>query len=792
MIRSYIITAFRSFLKNKWISIISLAGLSIGFAAGLLSYLHIQYEIGYDRFHTKNDRIYRLVSGDMKSGEGWVGISAPIPPKIKTDIPEVEEYVRLTKLSRHGKVVVQYDNQSFNEKNFFLADPSLFTVFDFNLITGDVSKLLENPKGLVLSKAKADKLFGDQNPVGQTIKINDEFEFEVTGIMDPTPINSHLDIDYVVSFQNLETMLPGTSLSGNWGQYNYYGYILLKSKATPNIVEGKIQSIKIPLPEYTHSFSDIGLQPMQDIHFVHNRGNLKPAYNRQYLYIYLAAALALILISVVNFVNLKIASSSGRVREVAVRKTLGASRIQLAQQYLAETLVLVFLSLLISVFLIDIVLLPYINNLFNADIRFDYLDPINIGKGLSFSLLISLISGSYIAFVITSFSPVKALKKQIKTGSGNGFGIRNVLLVTQFIISIMLIGSNLVMSSQIHHIADMNLGLNPTQVVNIPLYVDVDKEVQELLKNELSHIDQVRKVSLNSFNPGVVNWNQTVWWEGQEETESMYIISVDGDFFDALDIQFLEGDPLLVKENITDRYTYVLNNAAKRHIGWDQTAGKIFTAFGDNGKREISGVIEDFHFQSLHNQVKPCLLVVGNLGPSQIYLKIDSQNVQETLQSIQKKLANLLPNLPFEYQFLDDEFSKLYAAEQRATKIISFYTLICILLALFGLYGLMTFEISDRIKEIAIRKVLGANLRDIIGHLSRDFLKLILIAIFIAVPLAYLFMDRWLQAFAYSNPIQWWILILAGFLTFAFALLIVSFQSSRASLKNPVISLKNE
>ncbi len=749
MLQNYFLTAYRTLLRNKWVSLISIIGLSVGMATGLLSYLHIQYEQSFDRFHENSERIYRIVTGDVDTGEGWVGISAPIPPKIKSDVPEIEEYVRLTKLRRNGKVVVHYDNQYFNEANFFLSDASLFSVFDLPLLKGNNETIFDAPSGMVISNAEALKLFGGKDPIGETVRINDEHDFTVTGVMADVPANSHFDLDYVVSFQNLETLKPGTSLDGNWGQYNYYAYALLRPNAEEDLAERKIQAIKVPLKDDTHSFENLNLQPLTDIHFVDNRGNLKQSYNRRYLYIYAAAALGLILISLVNFINLKTAGSSKRVKEVGVRKTIGASRPQLMGQFVAEAFLLCLISLFIAVGLMEYALLPYVNNLFDSNMSIDFLSPLMVALGLVFALLISAVAGGYIGFFVTSFSPVRALKSQVKTGSGNGVGIRDVLLGVQFLVSIILIGSSLIISKQMEHISEMSIGLNPDQVVNIPLNVKVDKEKRVMLKNELSNLPNVREASLNSFNPGSVNWNQTVWWEGQEESESMFIISVDPDFFNTVDLKLIEGDPDFIRQNITERYTYVLNESAKKHLGWDHASGKMFSAFGDGGKRAVSGVIEDFYYQSLHNEVRPCLLVVGDLNPSQLYLKMGTEDIPATLESAQQKLATLLPGLPFEYNFLDEEFARLYTTELQARNIISFYTLICILLAVFGLYGLLTFEINERTKEIAIRKVLGGTSYHIGQLLSKNFIRTAVITGIVGVPIVWWLMDKWLSNFNY-------------------------------------------
>lgn len=792
MLKNYFKTALRNLGRNRWVTLISILGLSVGMASGLLSFLHIRYEKSFDRFHSKSSRIYRIVTGDVDTGEGWVCVSAPIPPKIKADIPEVEDFVRLAKLQRYGKVVVRYEDNHFSEENFFLADQSLFSVFDLPLIQGEASQVFEPLNGVVISRPKARKIFGDEDPIGKLIRVNEEYDFEVTGIMEKLPANSHLDIDFAVSFQNLETLLPGASLEGNWGQYNYYAYALLRPGADPEVAEGKAQAIRIPLRDYTHSFESLGLQPLADIHFVHNRGNLKPSYNRKYLYIYGAAALGLILIALVNFVNLTTAGSSRRAREVGVRKAIGASRSQLARQFLMESFLLCLISLGIAAALMNFVLLPYVNNLFGTDMGFDFLNPANLAAGLAFILLSSILAGGYIGFFITSFSPVEALRNQIKTGSGKQIGLRDILLGGQFLVSIILIGSSLMISKQMRHISNMNLGLNPFQVLNIPLYTEVEKDKREALKNELRNIGNVRGISLNSFNPGTANWNQTVWWEGQEESESMFIIAADSDFFETVNLKLLEGDPGLIKKNIADGYAYVLNESAKKHIGWEQASGKMFAAFGDDSRRPISGVIEDFHFQSLHNQVKPCLLVVGDITPSQLYLKIAPSNAQETVEAVKRKLAVLLPGLPFEYNFLNEEFARLYVTEQQARKVIAFYTLACILLAIFGLYGLLAFEINERTKEIAIRKILGCSGYHLGRILSKSFFRAVVITGAAGVPAAWWIMDKWLANFNYRTSIDAFTITFPLIILGAIIFLTVALKVWRSMKENIVEELRYE
>ena len=792
MIKNYFNTAFRNLVRNKFVSVLSLFGLAIGLAAGFLSYLHIQYELSYDGYHSKSDRIYRIVTGEMAGGKGWVGISAPIPPKMKSDIPEIEDFVRLTKLRRSGKVVVHHDNQYFNEEHFFLADQSLFSIYDIPFIYGDASSALNSPDGIVISETQSLKLFGDQMPLDELVTINEEFEFKVTGVIEDIPHNSHMDLDYIVSFENLETMLPGRSLTGNWGQYNYYAYALLRDGADPGVVNSKIQSISVPLRDYTHSFEQINLQPLGDIHFVENRGNLKPSYDTRYLYIYAAAALGLILISLVNFINLKTAGSSRRVKEVGVRKAIGASQTHLQLQFILEAFLLCALALTAGVALLKFWMIPFFNHVMESNLTFEVFNLQNIGFAIVFVALLSVLSGGYVAFFVTSFSPVKALKSQVKTGSGRQIRVRDILLGAQFVITILLMASSFIVSRQMSHISDMNIGLNPDQVLHVPLYGGVEQDKANLIRTELNKIPNVHEASISGFVPGEVNWNQTVWWEGQLESESMYIISIDPEFLSTLDIELLEGDIERLGSGDGNGSRYILNRSALNHLGWDTGLGKMFSAFGESRKRPVDGVIEDFHYQSIHTEIKPCVLVISDLDLTQLHLKISTGDISTTITSVQEKLSSLLPNMPFEYGFLDEGFASLYKTEQQAKRIISWYTIICILLAVFGLYGLLTFEVTERTKEIAVRRVLGADTKGILALLSGNFIRLILVALVIASPIAYYLMHQWLQSFAYRIGIAWWIFLMVGLSVTALTMIAIGAQCSRAMLTNPIDSLRSE
>ena len=793
MFRNYFKVAFRNLFKRKTVALINIIGLAVGIAGGLLSYLHIQYELSYDTYHENSERIFRLVTGDVASGEGWVGISAPIPPKLKSDIPEVVDFVRMTKISRSSKVDISYDNQHFNEADFFMADPSLFTVFDIPLIEGDRESVLNDKSYIAISESKAQQIFGNLNPLGKVLRLNNAYDFKVSGIFKDIPRNSHFNIDFVIPFINLETILPGTSLTQNWGQFNYYAYLLLQAGVNKSEVESKIQSIQIKLNNNNDfSLEALGLQSLKDIHFQHNRGNLKAAYNFKYIYVYLAAALGVILISFVNFINLTTAGSTRRVKEVGVRKTIGANQKQLVFQFLSESLLITTVAFLLGVFLVEYILLPRVNELFDAQISLWNFSVSNLLVCLLFVVILSFIAGAYIAIFVTSFSPVKALKNTFKLGSNKSV-VRDGLLGVQFFISIFLVVSSIIIAQQMNFISNKNLGLNKDQVIHIPIYQKKEKEDIQLMKNSFASLPNVKSVSANRFVPGSVNWNQTVWWEGQEEDESMYIISVDRDFFKTFDLDLVEGDLSFVEQSIeNNNFTYILNEAAKKHIGWEAAVGKKFNAFGSESEKLISGVVENFNFQSLHNLVQPCLLVVGRFTPSEIYVKLSSSEFSESLSALEQRFAQLNPGIPFEYTFMDESFQQLYEEEQRAGAIVSFFSIISILLALFGLYGLLSFEITERTKELAIRKILGSSMTSLGILLSKNFIKIVGIASLVGLPLVWWIMNNWLDNFQFRIEINVLVFILSFLVLLLIIGLTVGLKIYFSMSANPVDELRYE
>ena len=795
MLYNYFLIHLRSLLKRPLLTAINILGLTLGIAACLISFLHIQHELSFDKHITNGDKIYRLVNGDVKNSDGWVKISAPVPPYLKENIPEIENFARLTKITYNPKITVAVENEVFNEENFYMADPALLEMFDFEFVRGGRNLALNEPSNVVISDRISEKYFADENPIGRTLLVGNEHLYTITGVFKDKNERSHIDIDFIIDFANLETIFPGTSLTGNWGQYNYFAFVQLisASREVEQVVESKIATTIIDVGEYEHGLEEANLQPLFDIHFTGNRGNAKPSYDIKYLFVYAAVAFAVLLISIINFINLTIAGSTKRIKEVGVRKVVGASRAQLILQYISESLITSSVALITALVLAKSLLLPFTNDVLNSHLTLDLTNPLLVLTLTLTVLAISLLSGFYIAVFVTGFKPTTALRGNIKIGQ-KGRLFKDMLLGTQFAISIILILSSILIYRQMEHLHDKDLGLNPEQIVNISLYNKTAKENAGLLKDRMALLPFVKASTATRFIAGTANWHQTTWWEGQQEAESMSVILADEGFIETLDLKILEGNPeILASKPEPGEIRYIINKAAREHIGWDRALGKSFHVFGKKSTYPIVGVVEDFNYQSLHQKIDPVILAVHTrVQPGQLMLKLNTNDYQEALANLEVEFSKVLPNTPFEYNFLDDQFAELYAAENRTKTIIGFITVIAITLALMGLYGLVSFAVQERTKEMAIRKVLGIHQRSILGLISSGYFKILIIANLLALPLVWYFIDNWLNNFDYRVDVSPFLLVGGSLIVWVFVISTLGINAYQVSRIDPVNGLRHD
>jgi len=797
MIRSYLTIAFRNLRKNKVFSLITILGLSAGFTCCLLITLYVRHELSYDTFHDKADRIVRVVMEHKMGAESnRVAVTGTkVAPALKRTFPEVEAGVRLFRVP----IVVRYQNQLFDEKRFLYADSTFFGIFSYGLVQGNPRTVLNGPDKVVLTESTARKYFGATDPMGKIIQINNDKEYMVTGIVQDAPDNSQIKFDFIASFSSL----PVAQEPENWWSANYFTYLLLKDAQSVSSLQNKIAGyMKLQSGETGMTGSNYltyFLEPLLSVHLYTTQTGfaLEPNSNITYIYIFIAIVFLILGIACVNYINLTTARSVERAREVGMRKVLGAFRYQLFWQFIGESVIITSVALVLSI--LFTLLLPAFNQLADKRIVFHPLDqPVTLLILVASGIAISVLAGSYPAMVLSNFQPIKVLKGNYKT-SGSGLWLRKSLIVVQFVISIFLIVATFVIQRQLSFIQNKALGYDKDHVLVLPSDPRIWQNISPL-KTELKNIAGVKEVTKAYETPTFIQGGYNMRRPDMPENQSISVtaIPVDEDFIQTLSLQIIAGTDF-TKANMAEarRDTtkrgifFILNESAVKALGWktDEAVGKrmVFNAEG-----EVKAVVKDFHFSSMHTQIKPLVIFLEDSWWGVIMVKLSGQHLPQTMDQIQAKWKTIAPHRPFAYHFLDEEFDKMYSSELRTGQVFTLFAGLAILLACLGLFGLAAYTAAQRTKEIGIRKVLGASVASLMGLLSKDFLILVGIAFLITTPIAAYVMHQWLQDFAYRIELSWWIFVLAGVLSLLIALLTVCFQALKVALANPVKSLRSE
>jgi putative ABC transport system permease protein len=812
MLRNHLKIAWRNLMKYKFISFINLFGLTVGLTCCLLILTYILNELSYDKYNKNADNVYRITRTFYNgNGDATLNLSTVAPPfgyYLPTDFPEIQ---KMTRLLNNGTTPLRYKDKLINERNVYFADENLFDVFTVNVLKGNPKTALNDPFSVMLTEETAKKYFGDEDPINKVIRANDQFDVKVTGIYKAFPSNAHIHPNILVSFNTLKdsAVYGEQNLRTNWGNNSFFTYIMLPKNYN-------IESIKKRFPAFLdkHMTGQYGamqpskqtkldLQKLTDIHlYSHTDYEAEPNGDINRVYVFSAIALFILLIACINYMNLSTARSALRAKEIGIRKVVGARKRELITQFLSESVLITWAAIIIAFGLLYIAL-PWLNKVSGQNLSINILMKWQVLLPLFLSpFVIGIISGIYPALFMSSFQPVKTLKGLFKV-QGKSISFRKVLVITQFAISIILIITTTVVFQQLRYMQKASLGYNKEHIITLPYYTSLNDKY-ESFRNSLLQNSNIKDVGRSSRIPtGRLLDGMGASAPGSDSMvpvkADIRYVAADYDFIPTYGIQLSAGRNFS-RDYSTDTANFIINEVAVKAIGWksDQDAvGKNFKYGNTSG--HVIGVMRDFHFESLHQPITPLVLIMPAVPPGQsfynnISIKISSQNVAAALATIKNTWQQYLPSLPYEYNFLDENFATLYDAEQRQETIFTTFAFIAIFIACLGLFGLSAFAISQRVKEIGVRKVLGASTTTIVSLLSKDFLKLVLIAAVIAFPIAWYAMNSWLKDFAYriNLNLHWWVFIFAAIAAAFIALITVGVQAIKAATANPVKSLRTE
>ncbi len=792
MFKNYLKTAWRNLLKNKFYSIINIVGLTIGLAVGILILLWVQDELSFDNFHHKTKNIYRVNAhiGTGSSKQVWDYTQAPVATYAKKEVPGVKNAVRL--LMNYDHAVFTWQNKTLKESNIAYTDPSFFQMFDFRLTKGNFKNPFPNNQSVVITQSTAKKYFGTENPIGKVLQADHKENFTVTGVLEDFPGNSSINYDMLFPMEIVAKQYNGTgfwkSLDSDWGNFGFTTFLEVQPNASlKNIGEQliRIQLKNAPHIKVTVADNPFELQPLEKIHLYKADGT---SSGMQTVKIFLVVAFLILLIACINYVNLSTARSILRAKEVSIRKIIGAQKKQLFFQFITESVIFFSISLLLA-FVLIVLLIPFYNQLSGKNMHLNLLDS-GVWKVILLTVIGTLLASAiYPSLLLTSFDPLKSLKGKLTLGVGNTV-FRKILVTTQFVFSVVLIISTLLIGKQLKFIREKDPGYQRDQVFtfdmgNIQKHLSV-AAVKAKLRAETS-IKNLSATSGNLVNNGNTTGDNS--WDGKDPN-SMFVVSplgVDADFIPMMKMKLKAGANFSGIQS--DSAHFLLNETAVKMMGIKNPVGKRFKLWETEGS--IIGVVKDFNFASLKESIKPSVIYYKDNG-YRIYIKTTGNGAAKAIVAATKLWNQYNPGIPFEYSFLDEAYSKLYQSDQRTGTLFNIFSVIAILVSCLGLFGLATYTAQIMTKEIGIRKVLGASVSSIVTLVSKDFLKLIVLSIIIASPIAFFTMQKWLQDFAYRVQISWWVFVLSGILSIAIALFTISFQAIKAALANPVDSLRSE
>lgn len=787
MFSNYLKFAFRNLKRNRSYSFLNILGLTAGITCFFLLILRVEFELSYDDFHENKGQIFRFIQKDEK--DGFSGTPYPLGPSIKNDFPEIIDYIRMEDFSG----IVSYKDNSYYENSFLVADPGIFEIFSFSLVRGDKKTVLEDPWSVVITERAAAKYFGSENPVGKTISFVSTYDFTITGIAKNPPVNSNIDFDFIARFEKINDFY-GSDMSKNWGASNFFTYLYLQKGISTDEL---LTKLTLNSSKYSNRgidfFRKLRLQPIEDIHITYYRGNQKPVFEKKYFLIFSAIAVIVLIIACINFINLCTAVSTKRAKEIGLRKVVGAKKIQLVRQLLTESVMYAMLSFFLSLIAVYSIL-PYFSSLTGGGLEFSNISSFFYFRIFIVVVLVGIISGIYPAFVISSFQPERILKSKIAAGN-KGAIFRNVMVILQFAASIALIISSFTIFKQINYIYNKDLGWNSERMITIPIQDPAARNKTELIKREFMKNPDVISASASTFVPTRISQRHGAWWEGRQDDEKMsvWVFYVDHDFFKTMQIEFAQGREFLKEATSDYMGAYILNAAAYMRTGWTKLNGQLFNAHvSGTGRLPVIGVTKNFNFRSLHHSIEPCIFFLQPERTRHIMVRISGQNITETLSYLKTVWDGFNFKTGFEYSFMDETFDQVYESERKLSNTVGVFTFLAVFISGLGLFGLSAFVVEKRIKEIGVRKALGASTGNIYFLLIKGFLAPVVLANIFAWPAAYFYTKNWLGNFIYRVDMDILLFIAATLLSILVSLFTVGFKTVNAARANPVDSLRNE
>lgn len=798
MIRNYLVATFRVLRRDKRYTLITAFGLSLGLGTCFLIYSWVNYETSFDQYLAHSESIYRVVTKWDGSTEPGRATTYPmVRLRVLSQFPEVEESTRLFDRGfLGGKTRVAHGDKIFTDSKFFYADDAFFKIFPFKIIQGSALNPLQKPNAVVLTQRTAEKYFGHEDPIGKTLTVGANQEFEVTAVMENIPPNMHFHFDLLASMKSH----PWIKVAEDnvWSGIVFHTYVKLKNNTYPADLEKKITTLLDHFPDDPQQFGkniDLHLQPIRDIHLKSAMGfELEANGNSTYVYLFVTVAVLVLLVAIINYTNLASARHTQRFKEVGVRKVLGASRRQLITQFVSESLIITLIALGLAVLWVTLSrpLLPALSGKEYLSSRM--VEPPVLAVLILITVAIGFLTGVFPALALSSFRPVKLFKGAL-SASSRGFTVRKVLMVSQFTVSIALTICTAITYQQVKFLHEAKLGydLDHTIVLNIGFKELHDK--YGLLKSQLMRNSSVVGATATSQLPTDIQTEENIDIT-KSQSLGVYFVSVDPDFFKVMNIPVKQGEKLISLMTVSDTINqFVLNESALKFIGWreDDAVNKgISIRHGNQHRGAVKGVVRDFHFQSLHHAVGPLVLEFNPESYQYLLVRVKYENLNETIGFIAKEWERVAAGIPFDYMFLDQQYDNLYRSEEQTSSLFMVFSVMAVLISLLGLFGLSAFTIERRTKEIGLRKILGAGNSTILMLVSKDFMILLLISFMLALPLGYYFMNTWLSNFAFKTNVGPLLFLLAGALNFLLGLFTLSYHSVRIAETNPVDTLRYE